>query len=295
MMRSCPALTSRAEQLALRRPPPPPACTNPARRRRSVVVSARAFNPFPFPMPPPPPDLSGDVLSAAATFALRTILRSHASIDADVDCTVPGLMTGQVDGVVISGKDWVSRQNLTCQSLRFAVGTVAIDQIALVAEQLVKLRGVATGSAELVFTANDFGNFLVHPLTRAASRVAGPGGYEFVFDGGPEVIKTARAVALVDGAVCFGGTWAKDGGRYRVAMRPKGEGAGVEVVTLEGGGGGLTGGEELARAMAEFFETLMVDLQGAQLTYVDMTVDDDAVAMSLSLRVVSFPPPNAQF
>ena len=54
---------------------------------RPIVAS---FNPFPF-MPPPPPDLSGDLLSAAATFALQTNLRSSSTIEAGVDCTVPGV------------------------------------------------------------------------------------------------------------------------------------------------------------------------------------------------------------
>jgi len=58
---------------------------------------------------------------------------------------VPGLLTGTVDGVVISGKDWASRLNLTCSTLRFKVGSVAIDPGALVTERLVKLRSVPTG------------------------------------------------------------------------------------------------------------------------------------------------------
>ena len=40
---------------------------------------------------------------------------------------------------------------------------------------------------------------------------------------------------------------------------------------------------------------MMIDLQGAQLTYRDMTVTQTRVELRLSLRVVSFPPPNAEF
>ena len=284
-----------------------------------------SFNPFPF-MPPTPPDLSGDLLSAAATFALQTNLRSSSAIDAAVDCTVPGLLAGQVEGVVISGRDWASRKNLTCESLRFSVGTVAIDQGALITQQVVKLKSVPTGDAELVLSAEDFGNFLVHPLTRAATAANGPGGHDFEFDGGSGSSSNGkgRGVTLEDGAVCFGGVWAKNGGRYRVAMTPGEQERSVRVTTLEappgfgsggrrrgeegegeGGVGGADdedqqwdddgGGDELAAAMAEFFGRLMIDLQGAQLTYRDMTVTKSKVRLSLSLRVVSFPPPNAQF
>ena len=64
-----------------------------------------------------------------------------------MECTVPGLLMGQVDGVVISGSDWASRKNLTCSSLRFTVGTVAIDQGALFSERIVKLKSVPTVGA----------------------------------------------------------------------------------------------------------------------------------------------------
>lgn len=253
-------------------------------------------------MPQPPPDLSGDLLSAAATFALQTNLRSSSSIDAAVDCTLPGLLMGQVDGVVISGSDWASRKNLTCEKIAFHVGTVAIDQAALVTERVVKLKSVATGDAELVFSAEDFGNFLVHPLTAAAAESNGPGGHNFVFDGpnGSDAAPELEGrVQLKEGAVCFSGTWGRDGGWYRVAMRPDVNGGGVSVETLEApagvglGGGG--GGEELAAAMAAFFAGLMIDLRGAQLSYRSMTVTDTRVQLFLTLRVVSFPPPNAAF
>ena len=127
------------------------------------AVSPRAFNPF-----APPPDLSGDLLSAVAKFALETNLASHASVDAAVDAQVLGLLGGKVDGVVITGRDWRSRRDLTCRSLRFAVGEVSIDQGALLTDRLVKLRSVPTGDAVVEFTPEDFGNFLAHPLTKDA-------------------------------------------------------------------------------------------------------------------------------
>ena len=170
-------------------------------------------------------------------------------------------------------------------------------------------RRYCLGDAELVFSAEDFSNFLVHPLTVRAAKDNGPGGHEFVFDGG----EGGGRVSLDDGAVCFSGRWTKDDGWYRVAMKPK-SGGGVSVTTLEirprgdgasvendddgdddGGGERKGDGEELAAAMAAFFGTLMIDLEGAQLTYRDMTVTQTLVELRLSLRVVSFPPPNAEF
>lgn len=251
--------------------------------------SPRAFNPF-----APPPDLSGDLLSAVAKFALETNLASHASVDAAVDAQVLGLLGGKVDGVVITGRDWRSRRDLTCRSLRFAVGEVSIDQGALLAERLVKLRSVPTGDAVVQFTPEDFGNFLVHPLTRDAARAAGPGGVEFVFDGGAGC-EPSRAVTLQDDAVVFGGTWTRDdteGGRYRVEMRPSATEKGrVDVAVVDAPKSATNGGRPLAVAMAGFFEGLVIDLSGARVSYRDMEVSEGMVTLSLGLRVVSFPPP----
>jgi hypothetical protein len=63
----------------------PRRCRRSSPRGRSLLQSTprASFNPFPFPFPMPP-DLSSDVLAAAATFALRTNLRSSTSIDAAV-------------------------------------------------------------------------------------------------------------------------------------------------------------------------------------------------------------------
>ena len=253
------------------------------------AVSPRAFNPF-----APPPDLSGDLLSAVAKFALETNLASHASVDAAVDAQVLGLLGGKVDGVVITGRDWRSRRDLTCRSLRFAVGEVSIDQGALLTDRLVKLRSVPTGDAVVEFTPEDFGNFLAHPLTKDAARASGPGGFEFVFDGGAGC-EPSRAVTLENDAVVFGGSWMRqdaEGGRYRVEMRPSATEKGrVDVAATTAPNAATDGGRPLASAMAEFFEGLVIDLSGARVSYRDMEVREGTVTLSLALRVVSFPPP----
>lgn len=253
-----------------------------------------------------PPDLSGELLGAVATFALESYLASYASIDADVDADVLGLLRGRVDGVVIRGRGWRSRKNLTCRSLRFAVGEAAVDQTALIAERLVKLRGVARGEASLEFDASDFANFLAHPLTAAEATRNGPGGFPFAFeprgiepdglgvavDGGKEK-GTTGLYFTDDGAVAFSGTWeAGEGdersGRYEMELRPAGAEGKVAVRASRSDGRDATA---MATAMEAFFETLTIDLRGARLSYRDMRVRDGIAVLKLRLRVVSFPPP----
>ena len=128
------------------------------------------------------------------------------------------------------------------------------------------------GDAELVFSAEDFSNFLVHPLTVTAAKDNGPGGHEFVFDGGEGEGK----VCLDAGAVCFSGRWMKDGGWWP-AMKPQSggvawqrkpaprDGASVENDGDGDGDGDGNGGRREGRwrgcsGDGAFFGTLMIDL-----------------------------------
>ena len=211
------------------------------------------------------------------------------------------MLGGRVDGVIITGARWASRKNLTCATARFEVGAAAIDPIALVTERVVKLREPARGTAKLVFTTADFGNFLSHPLTVAAQRshawpsTRAPGGFELV----------GERVALEDGAVVFegraveGGGGREGGGGYRIAMRPKRAGDGGVVVECRDGDddGSRARHPDLDAAVEAFFETLMIDLCGAQLRFRQLAIDERVaeVRLELALTVVAFPPPNASF
>ncbi len=45
--------------------------------------------------------------------------------------------------------------------------------------------------------------------------------------------------------------------------------------------------------MAVFFQTLVVDLSGARLSYRSMLIENDRISLDLALEVVSFPPPQS--
>ena len=54
---------------------------------------------------------------------------------------------------------------------------------------------------------------------------------------------------------------------------------------------------DLDAAVEAFFETLMIDLCGAQLRFRQLAIDErgSEVRLELGLVVVAFPPPNASF
>lgn len=268
---------------------------------------------FPF----APPDPSGDLLSGAASFALRSYLVECGSVDVAVDANAATLLAGTVSRVDITGTNWRSRKELTCRSLRMSVGEAALDPGALVAERLIKLRRPSRGDAEIVFTAADFANFLAHPLVTAAAQERGAtasgDAMRFARDA------NARAETTPDGAVAFFGdvyvVVAKDANanaatdakresaRVRYEMRPAAERGKVAVVatsvtddtddTDDASSSFAVDLAAAARDVAFFFENLVVDLSGARLSYRNMRVGEGVVTLDLDLEVVGFPPPSS--
>ena len=259
-----------------------------------------------FPFAPPDP---GDLLSGAASFALRSYLVECGSVDVAVDANAATLLAGVVSRVDITGTNWRSRKELTCRSLRMSVGEAALDPGALVAERLIKLRRPSRGDAEIVFTAEDFANFLAHPLVTAAAQERGATAsgepMRFARDA------NARAETTPDGAVAFFGdvyhVAAKDAkresARVRYEMRPANARGKVAVVatsvtdatdaTDDASSSFAVDLAAAAEDVAFFFENLVVDLSGARLSYRNMRVREGVVTLDLDLEVVGFPPPSS--
>ena len=278
----------------------------PAFPRGARDVSSRAVASF-FPFAPPDP--SGDLLSGAASFALRSYLVECGSVDVAVDANAATLLAGVVSRVDITGTNWRSRKELTCRSLRMSVGEAALDPGALVAERLIKLRRPSRGDAEIVFTAEDFANFLAHPLVTAAAQERGATAsgepMRFARDA------NARAETTPDGAVAFFGdvyrVAAKDAkresARVRYEMRPANARGKVAVVatsvtdatdaTDDASSSFAVDLAAAAEDVAFFFENLVVDLSGARLSYGNMRVGEGVVTLDLDLEVVGFPPPSS--
>ena len=268
-------------------------------------VSSRAVASF-FPFAPPDP--SGDLLSGAASFALRSYLVECGSVDVAVDANAGTLLAGTVSRVDITGTNWRSRKDLTCRSLRMSVGEAVLDPNALVAERLIKLRRPSRGDAEIVFTDADFANFLAHPLVTAAASERGATvsgrALRFARDSNP------RAETTTDGAVAFFGDVSHENAasaksaRVRYEMRPLGELGKVAVIatrvtdkiesdTENTENEGYVDLALAAADVAHFFENLVVDLSGARLSYRNMRVSRGVVTLDLDLEVVGFPPPSS--
>jgi len=158
---------------------------------------------------------------------------------------------------------------------------VRVDWSAAMAMRGVVLTRPARGEARLTLDGRDFENFLRHPLARRAARDEA-----FEFERGDVASDDDDGYLECDVVM-------RDGGARRtVRMRP-GEGSTVRA-TSRG-----DGDETLERALETFFERLVLDLDGTELRYRDMTIDARATAptvtFELDLCVKRFPSPGIRF
>jgi hypothetical protein len=259
----------------------------------SAVASTRARRPRAFGTRPATPlaflSSPAQVVSDVATAVLKTplVLKRYTAVRCDVDLAFDGALTGKVNGVKIRGERWSSPRELTCESISFDVGACELDIGAALSMQGIKLVREAKGCATLVFDSRDFGNFLAHPLFLASSRLVGVGGSKFTFDK-----STARVSA--DGCLEYTGTWARDGVTRAIRMFPGENGSGAASLRVQSQ---TPNDDALERALEVFFTTLVIDLEGTELLYRDMTIDRtrERVRFNLDVTVKRFPSPNLQF
>lgn len=231
-------------------------------------------------------------ISSVAEAALKTplVLKSYGSVRVVIDAPIEAAIArGEVRRVEITGTAWSSPRSLTCRNIEFIVDEPsALDVEAAVGMRGILLKRPARGSARLTFDSSDFGNFLSHPLLRAAAAAArrDEGGFDFVFEGG----ETAR-VCGDEGYLEYSGVVGGSGERRTIRMRPM-EGSRVDAHLV-----GADADETFERSMASFFERLVIDLEGTELRYRDMTIDParSTVDFELDLCVRKFPSPNIQF
>jgi len=262
------------------------------RARRLVSSSSRASSSSFFGFPVPPVLDPAVAISSVAEAALKTplVLKSYGSVRVVIDAPIEAAIArGEVRRVEITGTAWSSPRSLTCRNIEFIVDEpCALDVEAAVGMRGILLKRPARGSARLTFDSSDFGNFLSHPLLRAAAAAArrDKGGFDFVFEGG----ETAR-VCGDEGYLEYSGVVGGSGERRTIRMRPM-EGSRVDAHLVD-----ADADETFERSMASFFERLVIDLEGTELRYRDMTIDParSTVDFELDLCVRKFPSPNIQF
>ena len=261
--------------------------------RDRKVSSNASLSFFPF----APNDPSGELLSGAATFALQSYLVECGSVEVSVNANAATLLQGTVSKVVIEGKNWKSRRNLTCSELRMTVGEAVLDPAALATERLIKLKRPSNGNAQIVFSESDFGNFLTHPLMGQATQEH----WRAKGNQKKNSLRFQKNASTKNGRVVFFAQWQRNDSsgketiRVKYEMQPAATKQGMVSVTATCVSDNLNDVEitNAASAMAQFFQSLVVDLSGARLSYRNMEIDNGIISLDLRLEVVGFPPPSS--
>ena len=238
--------------------------------------------------------IASSLIENLAVLILKTRLARYDEVKVKVDASPFGLIQGKIEGVTIQGTDWASPVALTSRSLYFSLGLTQIDYTALLMERRISLLPPKPqGQARILFSPNDFGNFLRHPLFQAAAQRAVQGG-PFNFDG--------SSVRIEEGSALFTGTWR--GETYDLCLMPNQSEDGNKVRLTARGRRSREEDTLVSSELASFFNNLLIDLQGVQLRFLSMDVirslssdrqDPLLLEMKLKASLVEVPPLDVKF
>ncbi len=149
------------------------------------------------------------------------------------------------------------------------MGSVNLDVSTLFRRRVLQFQQpVPAGTARVVFNAQDFGNFLAHPLIRRTFLA----GRSFVFDRG------GVAIDPVNRTVVFCGRWG--GERLRVALSQPSARESLVARVVRGAGEEEEGSrvdETIGLEMSSYFNNLEVDLDGPTLSFSSLSFEGNGV------------------
>jgi hypothetical protein len=215
---------------------------------------------------------------------------------------------------------------LSCRELDVTVGRTAIDVPALVTTRRIVLQNAAIGDATMVFSGADWQNFLMHPLMSKAladRRSVAPcpsNIISFTADEGTQPILRAAKVSRdgVEFSVrCYNNDnddnvplwrvrlYQPRGGRVMASVMADDAFDGIVKPPFSSSSSSSTAGagarildvntdvadniSATAMWIVDFFETLVLDLDGCELRFRSLTSETDRLELKLDVRVRSFP------
>ena len=247
-------------------------------------------------------DISSSLISGLAVAALKTRLAAQTHVSCDVkskSAAADLLVGGHVGPVTVKGRGWRSRLGLSCRAIEATVERCELDIGKVVSKRKLRLTKPAEGKAMIALNAEDFGNFVTHPLVKPPpvheddDGVASP--IEFRRDGA-SIDPAAGTVTFL--AKYMGQDWectlkrgAKAQRRAVIVVRP--------VAALSEDDIDATTSMRLTESLTKFFNNMVFELDGVFLNFRDMMVTSSSsvptVMLSLNLVVHKFPSTKAAF
>jgi hypothetical protein len=239
-------------------------------------------------------DLSSGLISQLAVIALKLRLARQTDVSCDVTSNPLDLMRGRVGPVTVSGQDWASAKGLTCRSIEAQVDSCELDIQRVFTDQKLRLTVPAEGKAMINLNAEDFSNFITHPLMRAPS-VSGDGEHsEITFVNEGTHINTSAG-----GSVHFLANFNNQ--RWKCILKQGATRASIGVApeTNSSDDCWKPVARQLSQALSEFFNKMVFELDGTYLSFREMRVAEDgpdpSVTLFLDIKVRKFPSKGLDF
>lgn len=240
-------------------------------------------------------DITSVLISQLAVVAIKSRLKEERRVSCDVSFSSYDLiLRGQVGPVTVKGKDWRSGRGLTCRAIEATVERCELDTSKILASRKLLLTKPALGKAMVALNAQDFGNFITHPLLTKPPLAGGTSPIEF--------IQAGTLVDPVTASVIFYARYAEYRWKCVLKRSQIAKKAAVCVSSAELDGvvpeqGAVA--DKLAEVLERFFNELVFDLDGTYLSFRDMMVTDKGeaptVMLALSIKVKKLPSPGLDF
>jgi hypothetical protein len=238
-------------------------------------------------------DLSSNLISQLAAVALKLRLSRQDHVSCDATCTSQDLLRGRCGPVTVRGRGWASARGLTCRVIAATVQECKLDVNRMAKDQKLLLLEPARGTAMIAMNANDFGNFITHPLVRPPVVTLNKNTPPLVF------LKDNVQIDTASGFVVFYFSYMDE--TYKAVLKRNlvSGAAMVGVLPANKTEGWKTVARALNDTLSKFFNELVFELDGTFLSFRDMMTTDKGgepkVLLSLDIVVYKFPSPGLEF
>ena len=246
----------------------------------------------------PSTGVTSTLISQMAVVALKLRLKKHSGVKCDVQSSVGNLLKSAIGPVSVKGKDWASPLGLTCRYIEANVDRCQLDMNSVLSKRKLILVEPAIGKAMVSLNAQDFGNFVTHPLLLKQAPVLKNG--EKI-----EFLKDNVEIQVETGVVVFYGKMM--GELYKCELqRGSMQKARIDVshaINSDGSSRNMSlVALELTNVISNFFNDLVFELDGTFLSFSDMKVhvgnastSNPSLLMALTITVRKFPSPGIEF
>jgi len=215
---------------------------------------------------------------------IRAKLESYDNVDVDVVCSAVSLIhRHELKGVSIKGSQWKSPKNLTCQDVNINLGMCKLDEKKLREDSHIDLKYEANGCAYVSMSFDDFNNFLKHPLMNNSM-----GEWKDVIRFNACSYDESRESLVIDvyrdnGVVCYKHKFTLSNtlriGEVRAEYIPEDGGIDKDDASII----------RLKTMIQNYFNTLIVNLDGTHLQYKHMDVNENGIYLQLYVTVNELP------